>query len=275
MRQLDSALRRLHRVLALGPAAPPSTHRSAPVQPEPPRPSRRRGLLGVAAAVALPLGFGLGLVPLREQLSQSTSLLMVLPVFVVAVVAGPRLGTVAALSGAAAFDVLHTEPFYRPTIDDPDDVIETIVLLVIGVTIGYLAQSAQRAVFAAGVRRHALEAMTDFLGRIGTPISDEELAGHAGASICGLLEAQECRWRPGYMGTAGPVLQPDGTLSGVLTIGVTGGGVLPTTIEIPVGSPPTELGRFIVRTAGRSAVALEERRAAATVAATLARCIEA
>ncbi len=52
-----------------------------------------------------------------------------------------------------------------------------------------------------------------------------------------------------------------------------GGGILPSTVEIPVGYPPSEFGRFIVRTNRRANVSLEERRAAATIATTLARCI--
>jgi K+-sensing histidine kinase KdpD len=199
---------------------------------------------------------------------------MVLPVLVIALLAGRRLGTVAALAAAAIFDLFHTQPFYRPTIDDPDDIVETVVLLAIGITTGYLAESAQRAVVAARVRREELAAVTNFIEHIGTSISDEELVEHAGVSVLSLLDAHECVWRPDYKGTASPVLKPDGTLtSGPIGEGGGGGGTLPLNIEIPVGLPPHEYGRFVVRTNRRANVSLEERRAAANIAATLARCI--
>lgn len=116
--------------------------------------------------------------------------------------------------------------------------------------------------------------MTNFIEHIGTPIPGEQLAEHAGSSILSLLDARECVWRPDYKGTASPVLKPDGTLTSV-RIGDwnEGGGVLPGTVEIPVGYPPAEFGRFIVQTDRRANVSLEERRAAATIATTLARCI--
>lgn len=275
MSLLDGTLRRIQRLLTLGPGTPPPD--PAPV---PAHPGRRqshdaaRTVVAVATAAVLPIVFGAVLIPLREQLSQSISLLMVLPVLLIALLGGRRLGMVAALSAALAFDVFHTQPYYRPTIDDPDDIVETVALLLIGITAGYLAESAQTAIVAARIRRKELAAMTNFVEHIGTPISGEELAEHAGASILSLLDARDCVWRPDYKGTASPVLKPDGTLAS--THGGDwdqGGGVLPSTIEIPVGYPPSEHGRFIVRTNQRTTISLEERRAAATIATTLARCI--
>jgi K+-sensing histidine kinase KdpD len=275
MSPLDGTLRRIQRLLVLGANTPPPDPAPVPAHPERHQSaSRARTTVAVAVATMLPIAFGAALIPLREQLSQSISLLMVLPVLVVALLGGRRLGTLAALSAAVTFDLLHTQPYYRPTIDDPDDIVETIVLLVIGITAGYLAESAQSAIVAARVRRKELAAMTNFLEHIGTPIPGEELAQHASASILSLLDARECIWRPDYKGTASPVLRPDGTLTS-MHIGDwdEGGGVLPSTVEIPVGYPPTEFGRFIVQTNHRMSVSLEERRAAATIATTLARCI--
>ena len=275
MSPLDRTLHRVQRIFTLGVAAPPADPAPVPAYPERRRSSSTvRTATAVAAATALPVAFGAALIPVREHISQSISLLMVLPVLVVALVAGRRLGSLAALAAATTFDVLHTQPYYRPTIDDPDDIVETIVLLAIGVTTGYLAESAQRAVVAARVRREELAAVTNFIEHIGTSIPGEELAEHAGASILSLLDAHECVWRPDYKGTASPVLKPDGTLSSALIgTGGEGGGTLPLTIEIPVGHPPAEFGRFVVRTNRRASVSLEERRAAANIATTLGRCI--
>ncbi len=275
MNAFDGALRGIQRLLALGPRTPPPDPAPVPAHPERRQSeSTVRTMAAVAVATLLPVTFGAALIPLREQLSQSISLLMVLPVLVVALLGGRRLGTIAALSAAIAFDVFHTQPYYQPTIDDPDDIVETVALLAIGITAGLLAESAQTAIVAARVRRRELAAMTNFLEHIGTSIPGEELARHASASILGLLDARECVWRPDYKGTASPVLKHDGTLNS-LRVGDwdEGGGILPGTIEIPVGYPPVEFGRFIVQTDRHANVSLEERRAAATIATTLARCI--
>jgi K+-sensing histidine kinase KdpD len=275
MSPLDRSLRRMQRVFTLGVIAPAPDPEPVPAYPgQRRRTSTPRRLMAVAVATTLPIAFGAALIPLRGQISQSISLLMVLPVLIIALLAGRRLGILAALAAAATYDVFHTQPHLRPTIDDPDDIVETIVLLAIGITAGYLAESAQRAVVAARVRREELTAVTNFIEHIGTTIRREELAEHASNSIVSLLDAHECVWRPDYKGTASPVLRPDGTLTSAM-IGdrSEGGGTLPTTIEIPVGHPPTEYGRFVVRTNRRANVSLEERRAAANIATTLARCI--
>lgn len=275
MSPLDQALRRIQRMLTVDTSPPPHDPEPVPAYPgQRRRPNTARGLAALAAATALPIAFGVALIPLRSHISQSISLLMVLPVLVVALLSGRRLGTVAALAAAATYDVFHTQPYYRATIDDPDDIVETIVLLAIGITTGYLAESAQRAVVVARVRREELTAVTNFIEHIGTGVPAEELADRASSSIVSLLDAHECVWRPNYRGTASPVLQPDGSLQSALPGGGgAGGGTLPLTIEIPVGQPPIEHGRFIVRTNRRASVSLEERRAAATIATTLARCI--
>lgn len=275
MSGLDRTLHRVQRIFTLGASTPVPDPEPVPDYPgQRRRPGTPRVLVAVAAATTLPIAVGAALIPLRGHISQSISLLMVLPVLIVALLAGQRLAALAALAAAATYDVFHTQPYYRPTIEDPDDIVETIVLLVIGITAGYLAESAQRAVVAARVRREELTAVTNFIEHLGTTIPGEELAEHAGNSIVSLLDAHECVWHPGYKGTASPVLRPDGTLTSGLTGEASeGGGTLPLTIEIPVGDPPTEYGRFVVRTNRRASVSLEERRAAANIATTLGRCI--
>jgi K+-sensing histidine kinase KdpD len=275
MNWVDRSLNRVQKVLTLGPASPPPEPEQVPDVPgrRPPL-DARRAVVAVATAIVLPVAFGLVFLPLRDELSQSMSLVMVIPVLVVALLGGAKLATVAALSAACVFDVLYTEPYYRPKIDDTDDIVETIVLLVIGVTIGVLAQSAQRAVIASRIRRRELAAVTEFVEHIGTRISAADLAAHAGASITDLLDATTCEWLPDYKGTASPVLRPDGSLTSELgEVEARAAGVLPTTIEIPIGEPPSDHGRFIVRTDGRTSISMEERRAAATIANTLGRCL--
>lgn len=276
MRSLDRLLLHLQRALALGAPPPPTRPDSVPMVPTRRRPrSVPRALVGIASALVIPVGFGALLIVWRDELGTSISLLMVLPMLLIALAGGPRLATVAALAGAAAFDVFHTLPYYRFRIDDRDDVVETLVLLAIGVTTGVLADAARRALVVAHVRHEELTAISDFIGHIGTSLRDRELAERAGACICHLLSARECTWKPDYRGTVHPVLRSDGTL----TTGAPGGsgvrdGELPPSVEIPVGYPPRDHGRFVVRSDRRTSVSLEERRAAATVAATLARCLD-
>lgn len=218
---------------------------------------------------------GVSLVLVRAHITQIVSLLMVLPVLLVALAGGARLGSLAAVSAAATFGILHTEPYGHLTIADPDDIVETVVLLLIGVVMGFLAEAAQRAVAAARLRRDELAAVTDVIGRMGAGQRGEELVDSAATCLGTLLRAREVTWREGYRGTAGPVLLPDGSLAvGASDAGDLGAATLPPTIEIPVGTPPVELGRFVVRTSVAGIVSREERRAASAVAGLLARVLQ-
>jgi hypothetical protein len=225
------------------------------------------------AAMCLPLVVGFALVPARATLDQSLSLVMVLPVILIAVLAGARPGALAALSAAATFDLLFTVPYYRPTIDDVDDVVETVVLLIVGILVGLVTDSAQRAIASTRIRHRELTAITKFVDQMGVAEPDE-LIEHARLGITELLSAGECRWHPGYHGTTAPVL----TASGGLVAGGPGGdrhttsARLPSSIEIPVGLPPSEVGRFVVRTSATD-VSIEERRSAAIVAIALGRAL--
>ena len=109
--------RTIQRILTMfyaAPAPPPS--RPVRAQAEPGAAStlgRGRTVPAYLLAVALPIAVGAALIAVRDQLDQSISLVMLLPVLAVAVVGGAVPGIVGALSAGLAFDVLHTEPYYR------------------------------------------------------------------------------------------------------------------------------------------------------------------
>jgi len=274
MNTIDRALHRLQRALVLGAPNRRTTPRPAPDTPGAPRTTGITAtIVGHTIAALLSIGVAAALIPLRDDLSQSISLLMVIPVLLVALLAGAPHATTAALAAAAAFDFFHTEPYYHPTINDADDIVETVTLLIIGIVAGYLAQSAQRALVAARVRRQELAAVTSFLDQLGTDIDPGDLADHARHSIEHVLNAISCDWLPDYQGTASPVLNPDGTIFYDAAIHrAPDGGQLPTTIEIPIRTTPGP-GRFIVRTRRNTIVSTEEREAAATIASALGRHI--
>jgi two-component system sensor histidine kinase KdpD len=226
----------------------------------------------VALAIGAPVVVGVVLVPFRDELAQSVSLVMVLPVVLVAVVAGLWTALLAAVTAACVFNVLHTEPYGTLRIDDADDVVEMIVLLAVGAAIGVVVQAAQRAVVSARVRHRELDALTEFLDTVGRNDRDAliESGRHAIASV---LDARQATWRPGYRGTAAPVLGAGGALvsrSG----GGSAGATLPAQIEIPVGTPPHEHGRFVLASSDAD-VSAEERTAAAAIAAALGRLLDA
>lgn len=273
-RSLDRFLQRLQRTMLLGPAQRPrSTHAAIAHPGERIPPTRAATAVRVVVAVAVPLAFGAALIPVRDDLTQSISLLMVVPVLLLAVTAGARIAALAAFSAALAFDVFHTMPYYRLTIADLDDVVEMVVLVAIGVLTGLITESAQRAIASTRVRQRELSAATDFIERAYLSEPDD-LVVEAQRSIERLLLARQCRWQPGYHGTAGPVLSTTGAIVAGTSPGASRPATtkLPSDLEIPVGTPPDEHGRFVLRTSDAD-ISIEERRAAATIAAALGRAI--
>jgi K+-sensing histidine kinase KdpD len=271
-RQLDRAMGWVSRFLTFGPK-----NRVATVPPVPRRPGdaapTRPSWPAYAVALLAPAAFGALLIPLRETLSQSIGLLMVLPVLFIALLGGVRLGSVAAISSAVVFGVVHTEPYGRFKIDNGDDVIEVAVLLVVGVLVGILADSAERSVLNAKVRGRELDALAEFIGyvsHVGLDGPDDALVTKGAEAVQSLLSARSYEWRPGYRGTAAAVLRPDGTISQ----DELDTAVLPPVLEVPVGSPPLERGRLLMHCSTEVEVSLEERRAAATLAIVMGRLLD-
>lgn len=265
-------MQRIQRGAWLEPDRGPGAKSPAPDRPGEATPVGVRAWLGATVAVVAPLVVAGGLVAVRDAIGGAASLVMVLPVLAVSVATGARAGALAALVGAAAYGVLLTEPYYRFTIADTDDVVETVVLLAIGLVVGALSDRSRRDRSITGARGREVDAVTGFLHDLSTASEIDGVTAAAERAISTLLSARSCEWRAGYHGTVGSVLRPDGSLSTGTSAPAVGSGldVLPAVVEIPVGTAPAELGRFVVRADPEAAVSIEERRAAVGVAAVVA-----
>jgi K+-sensing histidine kinase KdpD len=246
-----------------------------PSHPGSPRPrSVANRAARLVAAVVVPVVWALLLIPLRDRLSDSVGLLMVVPVLVAAVAGGLGPGTLAAISGASAFALFHTEPYGLPRIDRASDVVESLVLLAIGLVIGLLVDAVRGARSAAVVRRSELGALGNFL-RTFAEGSPEDLVTTARTSIATLLDAESCDWEPGVSSSGLPVLHADGMVRLVdrdpsATVTTVDSSVLPPVLAVSAGST----GRFIVGSTATRRTSLEQRRAAWIVAAAVGRWLD-
>jgi K+-sensing histidine kinase KdpD len=110
--------------------------------------------------VILPLVTCALLATLRETITAATAVLILVLWVVAAAASGDRLaGLLAAVSGGAWFDFFLTEPYYRFTIADSDDIEATLLLVLIGACVTEIAlwghrqqgRAAQRAGYLEGV----------------------------------------------------------------------------------------------------------------------------
>ncbi|MBY9076839.1 DUF4118 domain-containing protein [Nocardioides sp. WL0053] len=76
----------------------------------------------------------------REAFTNSTAVLVLATVIVAVASACDRYaGVLAAVSSGAWFDFFLTEPYLRFTIDDPDDIGDMVLLVVIGLAVTEIA----------------------------------------------------------------------------------------------------------------------------------------
>jgi hypothetical protein len=155
------------------------------------------GTSEVAAALAPLATFAVAgaLVGVRGEISPAVTALALAATVALGGRFGGRAGGVAAaLVAALSFDFMHTRPYLSLKIDNGNDILITILLLVVGLVVGGLAGKA-----ADDHRRVRTRANADGLNRVlalvrvGAP-EDVELA--VKAELLGLLGLRDCWFTP-------------------------------------------------------------------------------
>jgi Domain of unknown function (DUF4118) len=104
--------------------------------------ARQRDLqLLIPLATLIPLGTAMALVPLRGHVSTDViALFLALTVVAGGVLAGRAGGIAAALMAAVGFDFFFTQPYLSLKIADGNDVLTTLLLLLVGLAVGSSAR---------------------------------------------------------------------------------------------------------------------------------------
>jgi hypothetical protein len=102
--------------------------------------------LAVAASALAALAVAIALVGVRGEVhSEAIALVLAVTVAIAGRFGGRAGGIAAALMAATAFNFFHTRPYLSLKIDDPDDILTTILLLVVGLVVGGLSARADAA----------------------------------------------------------------------------------------------------------------------------------
>ena len=143
-------------------------------------------------AASVPLIVGMALVGVRGEIdSQITALVLVLTVVGGAQVGGRPGGLVAALVAAVTFDFFHTQPYLSLKITDAKDVETTVLLLIVGLAVGAIADrlSLERLYGREGANASSA------LGRVLAVAADgraDDVALSVQAELLQLLGLREC-----------------------------------------------------------------------------------
>jgi hypothetical protein len=202
------------------------------------------------------------------MLNVNVALVLVVTVVALARYGGRTAGAVAAVMSTLAFDVLHTQPYGNLRITSVDEVETTLLLAVVGLTVGSLAARAR-------VARAATDELSDEVARIHRV--SELIATGAGADpvirsaedeLAGLLSLRSCRFERPPFTTTPPQIDHAGRVVPIVHYHLHGDGFeLPSEgVELDVDHGGETLGRFVMEPEPNVGIELEARLAAVAIA---------
>lgn len=221
--------------------------------------------------LALPLGglASLGtaglLVGVRGEIAPAvTALVLAAVVALTGRVGGRAAGVTAAIVAALSFDFMHTKPYLSLKIANRNDILITVLLLVVGLIVGGLAARADRD------RRRAHSARLDPGGlervlHVARTSDTDDVQLAVRAELIGMMSLQDCWF------TTDAVLLPTLGEHGELTTPTLrythDGFELPREgIAIEVATSGTTYGYLVCRPTPGEGVSLEKRRVAVELA---------
>ena len=228
--------------------------------------------MGAAAAGAIAAIVVAGLlVPVRDTFGNTNMALVLVVVIVAAAALGGRfVGAVTSVAAALAFNFFHTQPYRTLSVDNREDVTTVVLLLVVGLIVGELANLHSRRRGDAQTRAAGAHWLEQVAGLVagGRPV--EEVWPIVQEGLIEELGLVSCRFEPAPYHGQLPAVQRSGRLEGPLTWAREG-------FELPAGGAQLAVehgshlfGRVVLKpTAGRG-VSLEERRVAVALTDQLA-----
>ncbi len=183
-----------------------------------------------------------------ETSNVNIALVLVLIVMVAAIVGGRTAGAMSGLVAATSFDFFHTRPYGSLKIARADDLVTTLLLLVVGLVVGAVAERS--GWFKARLREEKRHLRRLYrVGKLATSggEDDRDLVLIVTAELMEALRLRDCSFeRPPFLSEL-PHLEPDGAMSGSpLSYGpeevaLPGGGV-----DLRVIGRGDTIGRFVL-----------------------------
>jgi hypothetical protein len=227
-----------------------------------------RTLVGLVVAGLGAIAVAVLLVPLRDDIDTSNLALILVLVVVIAAIVGHRLAAaLAAVVATMAFDFFLVRPYLSMRIDSRDDIETALILLVVGLLVGEVAERGrrfrsleQRSAAAISAVHGVAEAVAQ-----GAPLPD--VARHVIHEIKALLQLHDCwlEFRP--FGWPLPRLERAGTIDMPEHRFFAGGYALPQDgLELPVLVRGDEVARLVLLGNPDVTVSVEERVTAVALA---------
>ena len=204
--------------------------------------------LAVAAGALVALAVAIALVGVRGEVHQEAIALVLAVTVAIAGRFGGRAGGIAAaLMAATAFNFFHTQPYLSLKIDDPDDILTTVLLLIVGLVVGGLSARADAS------RRAPDRAVTRVL-TVAMDGDRDDVEMSVRAELLELLQLKECWFATDPVDL--PALRPHGRLP-------------EHGVAISVDAPGQHFGHLVCIPSEENGVTSADRRAAVALAEVL------
>ena len=152
---------------------------------------------------------------LRDDVTAATAALVIVLIVVAGAATGDRwAGIVSAISGGIWFDYFLAAPFNRFTIDDPNNVEVTVLLVLVGLAVTEVALWGRRQQAKASSRAGYLDGVLKTSQIVAGELSSTALADQVAAQLTELLSVDTCRFvTTTTVSSDNAVLSPDGNVT--------------------------------------------------------------
>jgi K+-sensing histidine kinase KdpD len=209
---------------------------------------RIRPALVWVAAILVPIGVALLLIPSRGHLGTADDALVLVVVTVAIASWGHRAAAaLAALVAAASFDFLLTRPYGSFRISRQSDITTELLFVAVGLLVGELAARGRRHQRAAAQGRLEISRIHDLGQRIAEGEEPEFVLIAVANELRELLSLQDCRFVRDQPSGKGAWIASDGTVRLNPLRWPTATAGLPTKqVELPVRGGGKVLGTFLL-----------------------------
>jgi hypothetical protein len=182
-----------------------------------------------------------------EIVNANVALVLVVFVLLGAVTGGRAAAVVSALVAAVSFDFFHTRPYGSLKITDGNDILTTVLLLVVGLAVGEIGLYAQRVHAQHDDDARQLRRMQRIAGMAAEGDGVEDLLLAVTAELIETLELQNCWFERGPFLADLPVIERNGSIESREYRYAHGEFELPRGgVELPVVGSGQTLGRFVL-----------------------------
>jgi K+-sensing histidine kinase KdpD len=210
---------------------------------------RHRDVIAFAAALALPLGIAVMLVPFRSSFANTASALVLVAVIVAVAVTGNRFtGLVATVSATLWFDLFLTRPYGRFAISHRPDIETAVSLFVVGVIVTELAARNRHHHESAAEESDYVALIYGLAELVASGAPAQEVVERARAELIDVLNLRDCRYEPQLSERRVARLDHDGNVihAGMLW-GAHNMGLPSPVVDLVVQARGQALGRFVLR----------------------------